>query len=82
MAGIDVAYYLIHSMEGKEWKKFAERDRITAENFAKVGSECKVKRIIYLGGLRNEKDIASLSDHMRSRMLDTLLGELKVHGKC
>jgi uncharacterized protein YbjT (DUF2867 family) len=27
-----------------------------------------VKRIIYLGGLSNEKDIASLSDHMRSRM--------------
>jgi uncharacterized protein YbjT (DUF2867 family) len=70
MAGIDVAFYLIHSMEGssKEWKKFAERDRITAENFAKAASECKVKRIIYLGGLSNEKDIASLSDHMRSRM--------------
>lgn len=70
MAGIDVAFYLIHSMEGssKEWKKFAERDRIAAENFAKAASECKVKRIIYLGGLSNEKDIASLSDHMRSRM--------------
>jgi uncharacterized protein YbjT (DUF2867 family) len=70
MAGIDVAFYLIHSMEGssKEWKKFAKRDRIAAENFAKAASECKVKRIIYLGGLSNEKDIASLSDHMRSRM--------------
>jgi hypothetical protein len=33
MAGIDVAFYLIHSMEGssKEWKKFAERDRIAAQ---------------------------------------------------
>jgi uncharacterized protein YbjT (DUF2867 family) len=70
MAGIDVAFYLIHSMEGssKEWKKFAERDRIAAENFAKAASECNVKRIIYLGDLSNEKDIASLSDHMRSRM--------------
>jgi uncharacterized protein YbjT (DUF2867 family) len=70
LAGIDVALYLIHSMEGssKEWKKFAERDRIAAENFAKAASECKVKRIIYLGGLSNEKDIARLSDHMRSRM--------------
>jgi uncharacterized protein YbjT (DUF2867 family) len=70
MTGIDVAFYLIHSMEGssKEWKKFAERDRIAAENFAKATSECRVKRIIYLGGLNNEKDIESLSDHMRSRM--------------
>jgi hypothetical protein len=36
MKGVDIAYYLIHSMEGssKEWKKFAERDRIAAENFA------------------------------------------------
>lgn len=70
MAGIDISFYLIHSMEGssKEWKKFVERDRIAAENFAKAASECKVKRIIYLGGLSNEKDIVSLSDHMRSRM--------------
>ena len=30
LEGCDVAYYLIHSMEGsspKQWKKFAERDR-------------------------------------------------------
>jgi uncharacterized protein YbjT (DUF2867 family) len=70
MAGVEAAFYLIHSMEGssKEWKKFAERDRIAAENFAKAASECRVKRIIYLGGLSNEKNIAKLSDHMRSRV--------------
>jgi nucleoside-diphosphate-sugar epimerase len=30
MKGVDIAHYLIHSMEGssKEWKKFAERDRV------------------------------------------------------
>jgi uncharacterized protein YbjT (DUF2867 family) len=69
MTGIDVAFYLIHSMEGssKDWKKFAERDRVAAENFAKAATECRVKRIIYLGGLNNEKDIDSLSGHMRSR---------------
>jgi uncharacterized protein YbjT (DUF2867 family) len=71
--GIDIAYYLVHSMEGasKEWKKFAERDRVAAMNFAKVASEYGVKRIIYLGGLihaekNNNKD-DSLSEHMRSR---------------
>lgn len=70
--GIDIAYYLVHSMEGasKEWKKFAERDRAAATNFAKAASEYGVKRIIYLGGLihaeeNNNQD--SLSDHMRSR---------------
>jgi uncharacterized protein YbjT (DUF2867 family) len=67
---IDIAYYLVHSMEGssKEWKKFSERDRIAALTFAKVATENKVKRIIYLGGLihlDNEED--KLSEHMRSR---------------
>jgi uncharacterized protein YbjT (DUF2867 family) len=69
MTGIDVAFYLIHSMEGssKDWNKFAEKDKIAAENFAKAATECGVKRIIYLGGLNNEKDTDSLSGHMRSR---------------
>jgi len=64
-----VAFYLIHSMEGssKDWKKFAERDKNAAENFAKAATECQVKRIIYLGGLSNEKNTSRLSGHMRSR---------------
>ena len=69
--GIDIAYYLVHSMEGasKEWKKFAERDRAAAMNFAKAASEYGVKRIIYLGGLihAEENNQHSLSQHMRSR---------------
>ena len=69
--GIDIAYYLVHSMEGasKEWKKFAERDRAAATNFAKAASEYGVKRIIYLGGLihAEENNQDSLSEHMRSR---------------
>src|SRR5918995_1867084 len=68
MSGVDVAFYLIHSMEGssKEWKKFAERDRLAAENFATAATECGVKRIIYLGGLSHGKD-NELSEHLRSR---------------
>jgi uncharacterized protein YbjT (DUF2867 family) len=69
--GIDIAYYLVHSMEGasKEWKKFSERDRAAAMNFAKVASEYGVKRIIYLGGLIHAEDDKEgrLSEHMRSR---------------
>lgn len=68
---IDIAYYLVHSMEGtsKQWKKFSERDRVAAMNFAKVASEYGVKRIIYLGGLIHAEDDHdnNLSEHMRSR---------------
>src|SRR5215213_3115692 len=66
---IDIAYYLVHSMEGasKQWKKFSERDRVAAMNFAKVATEYRVKRIIYLGGLIHVEDDNKLSEHMRSR---------------
>ena len=73
MNGVNIAFYLIHSMEGssKQWKKFSQRDRIAAENFAKAATECGVDRIIYLGGLiqeeNKEEEYSKLSDHMRSR---------------
>jgi uncharacterized protein YbjT (DUF2867 family) len=74
MNEVNIAFYLIHSMEGssKEWKKFSQRDRLAAQNFAKAATECNVDRIIYLGGLIHEEGTegnneASLSDHMRSR---------------
>ncbi len=72
MTGVNIAFYLIHSMEGssREWKKFSERDRRAAENFAKAATECGVNRIIYLGGLipaENREEYSKMSDHMRSR---------------
>ncbi|HEX7274855.1 MAG TPA: NAD(P)H-binding protein [Nitrososphaeraceae archaeon] len=69
LTGVDVAFYLIHSMEGssKEWKKFAERDRVAAENFARAVNEAGVMRVIYLGGLTYAPQ-QELSKHMRSRM--------------
>ena len=72
LQGVDYAYYLIHSMSGssKEWKQFAERDRIAAENFARAATECNVKRIIYLSGLGPQSDDAKdieISAHMHSR---------------
>lgn len=72
LTNVDIAFYLIHSMEGssKDWKKFAERDRIAASNFANAATECGVKRIIYLGGLvhENEEQQNKLSAHMQSRL--------------
>ncbi|HJY10849.1 MAG TPA: NAD(P)H-binding protein, partial [Nitrososphaeraceae archaeon] len=69
LTGIDVAFYLIHSMEGssKDWKKFAERDRVAAENFARAVNEAGVSRVIYLGGLTYAPE-QELSNHMRSRI--------------
>jgi len=73
MNGVNIAFYLIHSMEGssKEWKKFSQRDRLAAQNFAKAATECDVDRIVYLGGLIHEDrkgySESLLSDHMRSR---------------
>jgi uncharacterized protein YbjT (DUF2867 family) len=74
LTGVDIAYYLIHSMEGssKEWKKFAERDRAAAENFARAVNEAGVSRVIYLGGLTYAPE-QELSNHLRSR---TEVGEV------
>lgn len=67
MSGIEVAYYLLHSMEGSksEWEEFASRERKQAQNFLKAATKAGVQRIIYLGGLVN--DSLDLSPHMKSR---------------
>jgi uncharacterized protein YbjT (DUF2867 family) len=63
LEGIDVAYYLIHSMgAGADFEKL---DRLSAQNFLDACIDNKVKRIIYLGGL-GKKDTAS--KHLRSRL--------------
>jgi len=50
---IEVAYYLIHSMERSSGERgpFEERERIAAENFAEAAVQAGVRRIVYLGGL-------------------------------
>jgi uncharacterized protein YbjT (DUF2867 family) len=51
--GIEVAYYLIHSMERSplENTPFTERERIAAERFSTQAARSGVRRIVYLGGL-------------------------------
>jgi uncharacterized protein YbjT (DUF2867 family) len=63
LKGMDVAYYLIHSMGAGA--DFEQLDRISAQNFLEACIKNNVKRIIYLGGL-GEKDTAS--KHLRSRL--------------
>lgn len=49
MAGVDVAYFLLHSMDGEG--DFARRDRELATGFAQAAARAGVGRIVYLGGL-------------------------------
>ncbi len=66
--GVEVAYYLVHSMGGRtigENKVFAKRDRTAAQNFTRAADKAGVKRIIYLGGLGETGD--KLSKHLASR---------------
>jgi uncharacterized protein YbjT (DUF2867 family) len=51
---VQVAYYLIHSMERSVTEPaatFAARERTAAENFAAAAADAGVERIVYLGGL-------------------------------
>lgn len=51
LAGVDVAYYLVHSMGRGSDGDFVARDHKGAENFAAAAAAAGVKRIVYLGGL-------------------------------
>jgi uncharacterized protein YbjT (DUF2867 family) len=50
---IEVAYYLIHSMERSPASSgpFAEREQVAAQRFADAAARAGVRRIVYLGGL-------------------------------
>jgi uncharacterized protein YbjT (DUF2867 family) len=61
LEGIEVAYYLVHSM-GAGSADFAERDRTAAQGFAARARAAGVRRVVYLGGLEGD-----VSEHLRSR---------------
>ena len=63
MQGVEVAFYLVHSMGATG--DFEKQDRLAAENFAAAARAAGVQRIIYLGGLG--EDEPELSAHLRSR---------------
>jgi len=63
LCGVDIAYYLIHSMiSGPD---FAARDTLSAQSFGEAAKNAGVGRIVYLGGLGSES--TQLSEHLRSR---------------
>jgi uncharacterized protein YbjT (DUF2867 family) len=64
--GVEVAYYLIHSLERSSETSLLERERRVAESFASEASRAGVKRIVYLGGLVPAP--GALSRHLASRL--------------
>ncbi|MEX2184401.1 MAG: SDR family oxidoreductase [Chloroflexota bacterium] len=73
--GIEVAYYLAHSMAAGA-TGFAERDVQAARAFATAAASAGVSRIVYLGGLGD--DTEALSHHLASR--HEVGAELARHG--
>lgn len=63
LAGIETAYYLVHSMGAAGG--FEARDREAARHFGAAARQAGVGRIVYLGGLGDED--GALSAHLRSR---------------
>lgn len=63
LRGVRVAFYLVHSMGAAG--SFEDNDRRAANNFADAAKAAGVERIIYLGGLGDERQ--DLSPHLRSR---------------
>ncbi len=63
LGGAEVAYYLLHSMEGHG--DFVARDRALATGFADAARAAGTRRIVYLSGLHPE---GRLSAHMASRV--------------
>jgi len=60
--GVDVAYYLIHSLTAEN---FAELDRAYARRFRELASAAGVDRVIYLSGISGDE--RNLSPHLASR---------------
>jgi uncharacterized protein YbjT (DUF2867 family) len=64
-AGVQAAYYLVHSMGSHKLNRAFDRtERNAASNFVRAAEHAGVTRLVYLGGLHPD---AGLSQHLRSR---------------
>lgn len=64
LAGVDVAYYLIHAIGSGSKGGFADTDRRAARTFAAAARDADVRRLVYLGGMDPAEE---LSPHLSSR---------------
>mgnify|MGYP001017679299 FL=1 len=71
LAGVDVAVYLVHSLDDDD---FERKDAEAARAFGLAAAASGTRQIVYLGGLGKDDD--DLSPHLRSRReVERLLGE-------
>jgi uncharacterized protein YbjT (DUF2867 family) len=63
LRGVDVAYYMVHSMSSTG--SFEDKDRQGARNFGEAAKAAGVKGLVYVGGLGSDEE--ELSTHLRSR---------------
>jgi len=74
LAGCDAAYYLVHSLDSRDFRRL---DADAARAFGAAAAEAGLSRIVYLGGLGSDDD--DLSEHLRSRReVERLLGSAGV----
>ncbi|MGZ6827090.1 MAG: NAD(P)H-binding protein, partial [Mycobacteriales bacterium] len=72
--GCRAAYYLVHSLDSPD---FERKDAAAARAFGQAACEAGLERIVYLGGLGDDRD--DLSAHLRSRReVEGLLGQAGV----
>lgn len=64
LSGIDVAYYFVHMM-GQKNHDFYAQEALAAERFSAACKTVGVKRVIFMGGLGNDRE--TLSEHLLSR---------------
>jgi uncharacterized protein YbjT (DUF2867 family) len=67
--GVDVAYYLVHSMGRGGGGGFEERDQRAARNFAQLAVEEDVPTVVYLGGLGDDPKSGHLASRHRTAQI-------------
>lgn len=84
LKGIDIAFYLIHSMlptAGLDQGDFEDYDAILADNFQRAARDNHLKKIIYLGGLQPTLHVSSR--HLNSRFeVESILARSQVPLVC
>lgn len=66
LKGADVVYYMLHSLMSAG--DFEAQERAMAQEFGKLAKAANVRRIVYLGGMIDQRAKRSLSPHMESRL--------------
>ncbi|MDO9355690.1 MAG: NAD(P)H-binding protein [Solirubrobacteraceae bacterium] len=63
---VDVAYYLVHSMEGRT--DYVSEELAAAKRFAAEADDAGLRRIVYMSVLTPDKPESEYSTHVRSRL--------------